>query len=132
MFENQRKSLIQHCKRNDLRLLFKWTKVDKKCQNSQISRVLENLKFVVKQCYQIGQFQYDKNWWKMPKSKISNATFWAVLKHCESPEKMNLTKKKIFLDQKRLFRTVCIDMVFFKNQAFRDRWWCRRSHKNRE
>ena len=24
----------------------------------------------------------DKNWWKMPKVKNSNATFWAIFKHC--------------------------------------------------
>ena len=35
----------------------------------------ENLKLAVKQCYQTGQFYQDKNWWKMPKFKNSNATF---------------------------------------------------------
>ena len=29
---------------------------------------------MVKQCYQ--KRQKDKNWWKMPKLKKSNATFW--------------------------------------------------------
>ena len=24
----------------------------------------------------------DKNWWKMPKLKNSNATFWVIFKHC--------------------------------------------------
>ena len=24
----------------------------------------------------------DKNWWKMPKSKNSNTTFWVIFKHC--------------------------------------------------
>ena len=28
VFENQRKSLIQHCERSELRLHFEWTKVD--------------------------------------------------------------------------------------------------------
>ena len=32
MFENHRKSLIQHCERSDLRLHFEWTKVNQKCQ----------------------------------------------------------------------------------------------------
>ena len=70
----------------------------------------------------------------MPKIEDSNATFQVIFKHCvhslenKSPKKSDFD----FLDQKKLFGTVCIDMVFFKNQAFRDRWWCRRSHKNRE
>ena len=32
MGENHRKSLIQHCERNELRLHFEWTKVNEKCQ----------------------------------------------------------------------------------------------------
>ena len=32
MFENHRKSRIQHCERSELRLHFEWTKVHKKCQ----------------------------------------------------------------------------------------------------
>ena len=32
VFENHRKSLIQHCERSELRLHFEWTKVDLKCQ----------------------------------------------------------------------------------------------------
>ena len=28
VFENHRKSLIQHCERSELRLHFEWTKVD--------------------------------------------------------------------------------------------------------
>ena len=32
MFENHRKSLIQHCERSELRLHFEWTKVNKKFQ----------------------------------------------------------------------------------------------------
>ena len=29
----------------------------------------------------------DKNWWKMPKLKNSNATFWVIFKHCETTTK---------------------------------------------
>ena len=36
VFENHRKSLIQHCERSELRLHFEWTKVDKKCQKWSI------------------------------------------------------------------------------------------------
>ena len=32
VFENYRKSLIQHCAQSELRLHFEWTKVYKKCQ----------------------------------------------------------------------------------------------------
>ena len=33
------------------------------------------LKFGIKQCYQIDHFYLDKDWWKIPKLKNSNATF---------------------------------------------------------
>ena len=57
VFENHRKSLIQHCERIELCLHFEWTKVHfKKAKNYQFWRFFENLKFAVKQCYQTGQF----------------------------------------------------------------------------
>ena len=34
VFENHRKSLIQHCERSELRLYFEWTKVHQKSQKS--------------------------------------------------------------------------------------------------
>ena len=43
------------------------------------SDFLKNLKLAVKQCYQTE----DKNWWKTPKLKNLNATFWVIFKHCE-------------------------------------------------
>ena len=70
VFENYRKSLIQHFERSELGLHFEWTqkliKYDKKCH---FWRVFENLNLAVKQCYQTGHFKYDKNWWKVPKVK---------------------------------------------------------------
>ena len=36
VFENHRKSLIQHCERSELRLHFEWTKVNEKCQKWSI------------------------------------------------------------------------------------------------
>ena len=36
VFENRRKSLIQHCERSELRLHFQWTKVHQKCQKCSI------------------------------------------------------------------------------------------------
>ena len=56
VFENHRKSLIQHCERSELRLHFEWTKVNQKCNNGPFWRVFENLKLAVKQRYQTGQF----------------------------------------------------------------------------
>ena len=53
VFENHRKSLIQHCERSELRLHFEWTK----CPKSPIWRVFENLMLAVKQSYQTGQFK---------------------------------------------------------------------------
>ena len=43
-------------------------------------RVFENLKLAVKKCYQTGQ---DKKWWRRPKFKNSNATFWVIFKQCD-------------------------------------------------
>ena len=54
VFENHKKSRIQHCERSELRLHFKWTKIDYFAQNSQFWRVSENMKLAVKHCYQIG------------------------------------------------------------------------------
>ena len=57
VFENHRKSIIQHCERSELRLHFEWTKVNKKWkENRPFWRVFENLKLAVKQCYQTGHF----------------------------------------------------------------------------
>ena len=36
VFENHRKSLIQHCERSELRLHFEWTKAHEKCQKWSI------------------------------------------------------------------------------------------------
>ena len=57
VFENHRKSLIQHCERSELRLHFEWTKVNSKMPKiGPFWRVFENLKLAVKQCYKTGQF----------------------------------------------------------------------------
>ena len=56
VYENHRKSRIQHCERSELRLHFEWTKVDKNAKNGQFRRVFENLKLAVQKCYQTGQF----------------------------------------------------------------------------
>ena len=56
VFENHRKSLIQHCERSELRLHLSEQKLSKNAKNGPIWRVFENLKLAVKQCYQTGQF----------------------------------------------------------------------------
>ena len=38
VFENHRKSLIQHCEQSELCLQFEWTKVYQKCPNGQFCR----------------------------------------------------------------------------------------------
>ena len=48
VFENHRKSLIQHSERGQ--------KLIKNAKNGPIWRDFENLKLAVKQCYQTGQF----------------------------------------------------------------------------
>ena len=58
VFENNRKSLIQHC---ELRLHQEWTKV---------------------QCYQKGQFQLKKNGEKCPNFKIQMRHIWVIFKQC--------------------------------------------------
>ena len=75
VFENHRKSLIQHCERSELRLQIEWTIVNYKCQKWSIlasfwkpeacgPTVLPDRSIL------IGQI-----WWNMPKFKYSNDTF---------------------------------------------------------
>ena len=54
VFENHRKSLIQHCERSERRLHLSGQKLTRNAKNSQFWRVCENLKLAVKQCYQTG------------------------------------------------------------------------------
>ena len=56
VFENPKKCLIQLCERSELRLHLEQTKLIKNALNGQFWRVFENLKLVVKQCYQMGHF----------------------------------------------------------------------------
>ena len=71
LFENHRKSLNQHCERSELRL-------------QKFNRNAKNVFWKPGACGQtvlpdrsilIGQ-----NWWKMPKLKNSNETFWVIFK----------------------------------------------------
>ena len=77
-----------------------------------ILRVFENLKLAVKQCYQTGQFYMDKNWWKMPKLKNSNATYWVILKHCASSKNLKVETLRL-------------------KEAKKSSWFCRPCPKSR-
>ena len=56
VFENHRKSLIQHCERSELFLHFEWTKVNKNANNCPFWRDFEDMQLVVKQRYQTCHF----------------------------------------------------------------------------
>ena len=91
VFENHRKSLIQHCERSELRLHFEWTKsLLKSTKYDQFWRVFENLKLAVKQCYQTGQISRTKIG---VKCRNSNATFWVIFKQCGAEEPPKETEK---------------------------------------
>ena len=75
VFENHRKSLIQHCERTELRLHFPLSENLKFCpkKKSIYVYILSGQKFIkngqlgefevaVKQCYQKGHFYLDRNW----------------------------------------------------------------------
>ena len=54
VFENHKKCLIEHCERSELRLHYEWNKINQKWQNGPFWRLIENLKFSIKN--QTGQF----------------------------------------------------------------------------
>ena len=57
VFENHRKSRIQHCERSDVLLhSLNGQKFIKNAKNGTFWRVFEKLKFAVKQGYQTSQF----------------------------------------------------------------------------
>ena len=77
VFENHRKSLIQHCERSELRLHFEWT-VHQKYHKWSILASFQNLKLLVKKVLPdmsllIGQKLVENA--KMAKFKNSNETF---------------------------------------------------------
>jgi len=56
VFENHRKSLIQHCERSELRLHLSGRKLIKNAKNGPFWRNFGKLKLAFKYCYQTGQF----------------------------------------------------------------------------
>ena len=82
MFENHRKSPIQHCERSELRSHFQWTKVNKKCQKWSNLASFRKPEACSQTELPDRSVLIVKNWWKMPKLKNSNATFLLIFKHC--------------------------------------------------
>ena len=39
-------------------------------------------------------FDMTKNWWKMPKLKNSDETFWVIFKHCATINDQNLSSQR--------------------------------------
>ena len=72
VFENHRKSRIQHYV-----YILSGQKFNKNAKNSQFWRLFEKPEV----CGQtvLPDRSFIKNWWKMPKLKNSNATFWVIL-----------------------------------------------------
>ena len=78
VFENHRKSRIQHCERSELRLHFEWTKVNQKCQKWSI---LANFWKSLWSNSVTRQVSFNRT--KIGgKCQNSNATFWVIFKHC--------------------------------------------------
>ena len=50
VFENHRKSIIQHCEQSELRYILSGGKLIKNAQNGPLRQVFEKLKHAVKQC----------------------------------------------------------------------------------
>ena len=86
MFENHRKSRIQHCERSELRLHFEWINA----KNSPFWRVFEKLKLVVKQCYQIGHFFIEQK--SVENVKIKNIK-WDILRNIQTLTSPNQKSK---------------------------------------
>ena len=80
VFENHRKSRIQHCERSELRLHFEWTKVNQKCQKW----------FILANCWKNLSLRSNSftrqvifNRQKIDgKCQNSNAIFQVIFKHC--------------------------------------------------
>ena len=93
VFENHRKSRIQHCERSELRL--HWWKMPK------IVNFVKSLKACSLQTVLPDRsLLIGKKWWIMPKLKISNATFWVIFKQCVSAS--SVLKIKVEFDDKTL------------------------------
>ena len=95
VFENQWKSLIQHCERSKLSLQIKKPKVG---IFSLFWLVIEKLKLSVKQCYQKSHFEKDINSGKCQNTK--NYPFWRVF------ENLKLRVKKCYQTYQFWYRQI--------------------------
>ena len=73
MFENHRKSLIQHWERCELHLHFEWTNIHEKCQKLMSYWKTEFL------CQTLLPDRSFYNWTNI----CEYAIFWMIFKHCE-------------------------------------------------
>ena len=76
VFENHRKSLIQHCEQSKLRLHFEWTKSSLKMPKMLNSASFWKPEAWVQTVILDRSILVGKNWWKIPKFKNANGTFW--------------------------------------------------------
>ena len=93
MFENHRKSLIQHCERSELRLHFEWTKVHYKCQKIVNLSSFWKTEACSKTVLPDRSILIGQKLVKNAKFKNSKATFWVVFKHCVLPYLLSIFRK---------------------------------------
>ena len=78
MFENYRKSRIQHCERSELRLHFEWAKVNNKCKKWSIFAIFSKPESYGQTVLPDRSLLIGQKLVKMPKLKNSNATFGVI------------------------------------------------------
>ena len=83
VFENHRKSLIQHCERSEIRLHFEWKKVDRKCQKWSILVSFRNPEACAQTVLPDRSALIGQKLVENAKIENSNATYWMIFKHCD-------------------------------------------------
>ena len=83
VFENHRKSLIQHCEGSELRLHFEWTKIYQNMPKMvHFGKSLKTWSLLSNSVTIQVSFNRTKNGGKTPKFKSLNETFWVIFKQC--------------------------------------------------
>ena len=100
--ENHRKSLIWYCERSEATFTF-W--LDKSSSKMPIMvHFGDFLKTWSLQSNSVTRLvTFNKSWWKMPKLKNSNVTFWVIFKHFEVTQCTKNNQKSLiinFIDEK--------------------------------
>ena len=83
VFENRQKKSHSTLRAKRATFTFWVKKVHQKMPKMVNLVSFDNLKFVVKQCYQTCQFQSNKNCWTKPKLKNTNERLWGIFKQCD-------------------------------------------------